>query len=69
MSILDSDLIVNCKDFPNAVKGDIAEIYHADSKQNKLLLQFMTFKDDAKSRGKFFLSIYLIMYLHIIGIV
>lgn len=50
--ILGSELIVNSKDFPNAVIGDIVEVYHADSEQNKLLLQIMAFKDDLQSKGK-----------------
>jgi hypothetical protein len=49
--LLDSELIVNSKDFPDAVLGDIVEVYHADSEQNKLLLQIMAFKDDTQSKG------------------
>lgn len=49
--LLGSELIVNSKDFPNAVLGDIVEVYHADSEQNKLLLQIMAFKDDLQSKG------------------
>uniref|UniRef100_A0A2S2R9E1 DEP domain-containing protein 5 n=1 Tax=Sipha flava TaxID=143950 RepID=A0A2S2R9E1_9HEMI len=45
-----SELIVNSKDFPDAVLGDIVEVYHADSEQNKLLLQIMAFKDDTQSK-------------------
>lgn len=47
----DAELIVNCKDFPTAVVGTVVEVYHADSEQNKLLLQIMGFKDDPQSRG------------------
>ncbi|XP_060856853.1 GATOR complex protein Iml1 isoform X2 [Metopolophium dirhodum] len=45
-----SELIVNIKDFPKAVIGDIVEVYHSDSEQNKLLLQIMAFKDDLQSK-------------------
>jgi len=50
---LDAEIIVNSKDFPTAIKGAIVEVYHADSEQNKLLLQIMDFKDDVQSRGKY----------------
>ncbi|XP_022175308.1 GATOR complex protein DEPDC5 isoform X1 [Myzus persicae] len=45
-----SELIVNIKDFPKAIIGDIVEVYHSDSEQNKLLLQIMAFKDDLQSK-------------------
>jgi len=53
LTILGSELIVNIKDFPKAVIGDIVEVYHADSEQNKLLLQIMAFKDDLQSKGNY----------------
>lgn len=52
ITILDSELIVNSKDFPNAVIGDVVEVYHTGSKENVLLLQIMAFKDDIQSKGK-----------------
>lgn len=55
-TILGSELIVNIKDFPQAVIGDIVEVYHLDSEQNKLLLQIMAFKDDVQSRGDYCLA-------------
>lgn len=55
--VLDAELIVNIRDFPNAVLGDIVEVYHADSKQNKLLLQIMEIKDDVLSKGKYVFNI------------
>lgn len=50
--LLGSELIVNRKDFPNAVEGDIVEVYHSDSEHNKLLLQILAFKDDLQSKGE-----------------
>jgi len=62
LTILGSELIVNIKDFPKAVIGDIVEVYHSDSEQNKLLLQIMAFKDDLQSKGNYSLtSFYFIL--------
>jgi len=59
LTILGSELIVNIKDFPKAVKGDIVEVYHSDSEQNKLLLQIMAFKDDLQSKGNYCFLTYI----------
>lgn len=70
LTILGSELIVNIKDFPKAIVGDIVEVYHSDSEQNKLLLQIMAFKDDLQSKGKLLLykflnSFYLVQLTNI----
>lgn len=56
--IVDSDLIINPKDFPGAKQGDVVEIYHPypDEENPRLLLQITTFKDDLQARGKYFMS-------------
>lgn len=46
-----SDIIVNRKAFPNAVEGDIVEIYLKDTEQKKLLLKISAFKENYLSRG------------------
>jgi len=60
LTILGSELIVNIKDFPKAIIGDIVEVYHSDSEQNKLLLQIMAFKDDLQSKGNILFYKFLI---------
>lgn len=51
--LLDSDLIINPKDFPGAKQGDVVEIYHPypDEENPRLLLQITTFKDDLQTKG------------------
>lgn len=51
--LIDSDLIINPKDFPGAKQGDVVEIYHPypDEENPRLLLQITTFKDDLQTKG------------------
>lgn len=57
--IVESDLIINPKDFPGAKQGDVVEIYHPypDEENPRLLLQITTFKDDLQARGNYFISL------------
>lgn len=49
--ILDSDLLINPKDFPDLKIGDIVEIYHPEDEFSRLLLQVTTFKEDLQAKG------------------